>query len=139
MPFKGRVTALMLISLILVYGWYFAQVLFAASTTPVDQIAYQALMFIVVVVLVVLAIAGITVVASLAPNDTDEEDERDRLIEMRGDQVGGYMLAVGALFGLGLAMVEVEYFWIANTLLASLVLSEIGKAALMVIVYRRGY
>ena len=96
-------------------------------------------MFIVVVVLVVLAIAGITVVTSLAPNDTDEEDERDRLIEMRGDQVGGYMLAVGALFALGLAMVEVEYFWIANTLLASLVLSEIGKAALMVIVYRRGY
>jgi hypothetical protein len=139
MSFKGRVTTLMLVTLIIVYGWYFIQVLFAASTTPVEQIAYQALMFIVVVVLVVLAIAGITVVASLAPNDSDEEDERDRLIEMRGDQVGGYMLAVGALFALGMVMVEVEYFWIANTLLAGLVLSQIGKAALMVIVYRRGY
>jgi hypothetical protein len=139
MSFKGRVTAVMLVTLIIVYGWYFLQVLFAASTTPIDEIAYQALMFIVVVVLVVLAIVGISVVGALAPNDTDEEDERDRLIEMRGDQAGGYMLAIGALFALGMTMVEVEYFWIANTLLAGLVLSEIGKAGLMVAAYRRGY
>lgn len=140
MTFKGKVTAVMLVTLVIVYGGYFLQLLLEARTTPVEDIAYQAGLLAVVVVLVVLSIVGISVLAALARREASEdEDERDRLIEMRGDQVGGYVLAVGALVGLGLAMVEVPYFWIANAILAGLVLSEIGKAIVMLVAYRRGF
>jgi hypothetical protein len=105
----------------------------------VEDIAYQAGLLVVVVVLVVLSVVGISVLAALARREADEdEDERDRLIEMRGDQVGGYALVIGALVALALAMMEVHYFWIANAILAGLVLSEIGKAIAMLLAYRRG-
>jgi putative copper export protein len=140
MTFKGKVTAVMLVALVIVYGWYFVQVLLEASTTPVEDIAYQAGLLVVVVVLVVLSVIGISVLAALARREAQEdEDERDRLIEMRGDQVGGYLLAIGALVALALAMLEFQYFWIANTILAGLVLSEIGKAIVMLSAYRRGF
>ena len=72
---------------VIVYGWYFVQVLLEASTTPVEDVAYQAGLLVVVVVLVVLSVIGISVLAALARREAQEdEDERDRLIEMRGDQ-----------------------------------------------------
>jgi hypothetical protein len=79
------------------------------------------------------------VLAVVDRRQADDEDERDRLIERRGDQVGGYVLAVAALVGMGLAMVEGAYFWIANALLAGLVLSELVKGIVMLSAYRRGF
>jgi hypothetical protein len=65
-------------------------------------------------------------------------DERDREINRFGEYVGGFALVVAVLIGLGLAMFEVDHFWIANALLAGLVLSELVAGATMVVLYRRG-
>lgn len=139
MSFKARTTAVMLIVLLIIYGWYFARVLMEASTTPVADIAYQGLLLVMVGILVVLSIVGITVLTTLARGEADQEDERDELIEMRGDQMGGYVLAVAALAAMGVAMAEGEFFWIAHLLLAGLVLSEVAKALVMLKAYRRGF
>lgn len=139
MSFKARTTAVMLVALILVYGWYFLQVLLEARSTPVEDIAYQGLLLVMVAVLVVLSVVGLSILGALARRESDATDERDRLIEMRGDQVAGYVLVVGLLAGMGLAMLEGEYFWIAHVLLAGLVLGEVAKAVVMLMAYRRGF
>ena len=139
MSFKAKTTAVMLAVLLIVYGWYFLQVLLEASSTPVEDIAYQGLLFGMVVVLVILSIVGVSIIAILGRRDGDAEDERDQAIEMRGDQIGGYVLAVGVLGAMGLAMVEGAYFWIAHLLLAALVLGEVVKAGVMLRAYRRGF
>jgi len=46
--------------------------------------------------------------------------------------------AGAALAGLALAMLEVEHFWIANAILAGLVLSEVVSGVTKVVLYRRG-
>lgn len=139
MSFKGAVTAIMLVVLAIVYGWYFAQVLTEANSTPVGEIDYQGTLLVMVVILVILSVVGISILAALRNREADTTDERDRLIEMRGDQVGSYALVVAALVAMGVAMLEGEYFWIAHVLLAGLVLSEIVKAVVMVVAYRRGF
>jgi len=139
MSFKASVTAVMLVVLGIVYGWYFAQVLIEAGSTPVADIAYQDLLLVMVAILVVLSIIGVAIVAVLRRRESGQEDERDKVIEMRGDQVGSYVLAVAALAAMGLAMLEGEYFWIAHVLLAGLVLSEMAKAVVMLLAYRRGF
>lgn len=139
MSFKATLTAVMLVVLSVVYGWYFAQVLLEANSTPVSEIAYQGLLLTMVLILVILFIVGVSIVAALRHREADDEDERDRLIEMRGDQVGSYVLAVAALAAMGLAMAEGEFFWIAHILLAGLVASEMVKASVMLVAYRRGF
>jgi putative copper export protein len=138
--FKARTTAVMLVVLLIVYGWYFATVLLEAASTPVEDIDYQGLLFVMVVILVILFTIGVGVLAALARREANEdEDERDRLIEMRGAQVGSYVLIAGVLAAMGLAMVDGAQFWIAQLLLAGLVLAELAKSAVMLMAYRRGF
>lgn len=139
MSFKARVTAVLLVAFAVVYGAYFAFVLSQAASTPVAEIDYQPLLLVMAIVLVAFIAAGVAIVAALGRKESAEEDERDRLIEMRGDQVYGYALTVGALAVIGLAMIEVELFWIANLLLAALVIGELAKGVVMLLAYRRGF
>jgi hypothetical protein len=44
-------------------------------------------------------------------------------------------LAVGALFA---SMAEVDHFWLAQTLIAGLVLAELADGAWRLVLYRRG-
>jgi heme/copper-type cytochrome/quinol oxidase subunit 2 len=139
MSFKARTTAVMLVVVAIVYGWYFAQLLLEAASTPVDEIDYQGLLFVMVVILVVLFTIGVAVLAALARREANEdEDERDKLIEMRGAQVGRDVLTVAVLVAMGVAVVGGAQFWIANILLAGLVLGELAKGTVMLVRYRRG-
>lgn len=137
MSFHGKSTALMLAIIIGVYGWYFVTVARWASDTPVTDIAYQPLMLATVVVLVLLAIGGHILLAAIPPYDGRQPDERDRLIEARGESIGGVALGAGAVGGIFLAMAEFDYFWIANTILLGLVLSEVVAGSAKLIYYRR--
>lgn len=139
MTFKAKTTAIMLLTLTIVYGWYFIQLLPEIAETPVSEIGYQGVMLATVVLFVILFVAGMIVLAAADRRQADDEDERDQLIERRGDQVGSYVLLVAALAAMGLAMVEGDYFWIANALLAGLVLSELVKGIVMLAAYRRGF
>lgn len=139
MTFKAKTTAIMLVTLTIVYGWYFIQMLPEIAETPVSEIGYQGVMLATVVLFVILFVAGMIVLAAADRRQADDEDERDQLIERRGDQVGSYVLLVAALAAMALAMVEGDYFWIANALLAGLVLSELVKGVVMLAAYRRGF
>ncbi|KPP81760.1 MAG: hypothetical protein HLUCCA04_08125 [Oceanicaulis sp. HLUCCA04] len=144
MSFHEKSNALMLGAMVLVYGVYFMLVLGlpTLSGTDIDVnarlVMSNGLMLTSVVALVAIAIAGHIIIAVLAPKDADKHDERDKLIEMRGDQRGGFVMAFGALCAMGLAMLAMPHFWIVNAILAGLVLGEIVKAVSKIIDYRRG-
>jgi hypothetical protein len=123
---------------LVVYGWYFVTVATLARDSPVSDVGYQAIMAITVVALVVLAVIGHVVIALIDPAGSDENDERDRAISRYGESWGGVVLGVGAVCALGMAMVEFDYFWIANTLLAGLVLAELTAMVTRLVLYRRG-
>lgn len=137
MSFQEKSTALMLGVVVVVYGWYFATIIGRLADTPVEQIDYQPVMLVTVGALVVLAIVGHVLIVMSPGYEGDRSDERDRLIDMRGEWIGGFVLATGALLGLFLAMAEYEPFWIANALLAGLVLSEMVSGVAKLMFYRR--
>ena len=137
MSFQGKSTALMLATVIGVYGWYFITVARWASGSPVAEIAYQPLMLVTILVLIVVAIGGHILLALIPPYRGRQPDERDRLIELKGESIGGVVLGTGAVGGVFLAMAEFDYFWIANTVLLGLVLSEVVAGAAKLILYWR--
>lgn len=70
--------------------------------------------------------------------DGDLVDERDRQIERLGDQVGNSFLVIGGLAAMLMAMVEWDWFWIANVLFLSFFVAGVVSAAAKVATYRWG-
>lgn len=55
-----------------------------------------------------------------------DEDTWHPYVRLRGQQVAGMVLAAGTVAGLRLAMIDAATFWIAQALLAGLVLAEVA-------------
>lgn len=139
MSFQEKSTWIEFLCVGLVYGNYFLSMVDRVAATPVEAIGYQATMLATVGALVVLVIAAYIVVTVVSRDKDDTADERDRAINRQGEYVGGFVLGGGALLAMGLAMLEFHQFWIANTLLAALVLSELVSCACKIVLYRRGH
>jgi hypothetical protein len=125
-------------ALAVVYGAYFAIVARWLTVTPADEIVYQPLLIVAIVPLVVLAVVSHVAIALANPKEAGASDERDRLIALRGERVGGYVLAVGVLGGLVLAIAELAPFYIAHALLLAWVVAELVEGATKIVLYRRG-
>ena len=138
MAFQEKSSIVMTAILALVYGAYFAIVGRRLAGTPADDIVYQPLLIVAIVPLVILAVVSHIVLALTNLKHANEHDERDRLISLRGEQVGGYVLAVGVFIGLVLAMAEAPYFFVAHALVVGWVLAEISAGGTRIALYRRG-
>jgi hypothetical protein len=136
--FQEKSSIVMTAILALVFGIYFAMVISRLADTPADEIVYQPLLIVAIVPLVVLAVVSHIVLALTNLKQANDHDERDRLISLRGEQCGGYVLAVGVFVGLVLAMAEAPYFFVAHALLAGWVLAEISAGGVRILLYRRG-
>jgi hypothetical protein len=137
MTYREKSTVVLLVGYLAVYSWYFARVVDAARSGSIADMDYQGLLIAMVVVLVAATVVAEILIAVLAPSGADQVDERDRLIGLRGDRIAGWVVTIGALAGLVLAMAEADSFWIAHALLAGLVLAEILKSIAMLVNYRR--
>lgn len=141
MSFHEKSAWIMLATVTAVYGWYFLNL---ASALPPDGaqaagIPYRGDILFTVIVLVMLAIASHITLAVLAPKEADTFDERDRQIDHAGEYIGGHLAGATAVLGLGLAIFEQPHFWIANALLAGLVIAQIVTCGIKVVLYRRGF
>jgi hypothetical protein len=125
-------------ALAVVYGVYFAIVARWLATTPAPDIVYQPLMIAALVLFGALVAVSHIGIAVAKPRDVNANDERDRLITLRGERAGGYVLALGVFIGIVLAMAELSAFFIAHTLLLAWVLAEMTEGATKVVLYRRG-
>jgi len=66
------------------------------------------------------------------------KDQRDREIDRIGEYTGQSFLVFGGISGLVLAMVEADWFWIANALYLGFVLSAMLGSITKIGLYSRG-
>jgi hypothetical protein len=148
MSFEEKSTWITGLSQLVVAVWYTLQVLPQLATTPAGDIAYRTPLLVMVAATVGLTIvATILVAVTIATRaavrgeatDVDRTDERDRSISRWAGNIGGTVLALAVVPALILTLFEVEHFWIAQSLVGALVLSELATAALKIYRYRRGF
>lgn len=122
MTFADKSAIAMTAALTVVFGWYAVLLARQPAGAPAE-VAWEGLLVAALVALVVLAAAAHAVIAVATPADVDDRDRPGRL---RSHQVARAVLAGAVVTGLGLAMVDAATFWIAQVLLAGLVLAEIA-------------
>jgi len=136
------------ITVIVTSGAYFLYIATQLASHPVDEIAWVVPLIITVVASIVGTIIG-TIVASIGgavwqgirgrfeePDFT--KDERDLAIKLLGDRRNFAIVSVGLFGALGLAMLDVDTFWIGNWIFLAGTVGAILESATKVRAYRRG-
>lgn len=147
MSFEERSTWVTGFVQLVVAIWYAFQVI-PQLDGPVGAIDYTGPLLVMVGASVALVIVASVVIAGTSATraairgehtDIDRVDERDRSISRWAGNIGGTVLAILVVPSLILTLFEVEHFWIAQSLVAALVLSELATAGLKIYRYRRGF
>lgn len=139
LTFREKSLWLLLLSLVVVFGAYFATALSTASAhvAPVHVVAFICML----IVLVAIQIVGHAVLAIASRRElaaSIQSDERDTLISLKSTQRASYVLAVGVFFSLCLAVFVPGNFVFAHVLLAFWVLAQATEILSQLILYRRG-
>ena len=139
MSFRNKSALVTIVALLVASIVYVVSLLTAAAGAPIVDVAYQPYLIGFVIVLVIVSVVGQIAVAVRSPKEaTAPRDERERLITWRAGSVSAYVLEVGAFLAIALAMAQVDWFWIANTVLALWVLAEIVDGGVQLTLSRRG-
>ena len=121
------------------YAVYLVLVLQQLGTTPLLEINYQPYLIATIVVAIVASILARIAIEMISPSDSYREDVRDRDIGRFGEYVAGIVLGIGMVVPFILALVEADYFWIANAMYLVFVLQAAIGAVIKLIAYRRGF
>ena len=149
MPFEEKMSWVSMVVTVVVAGLYFATAMEQVGEVPVADIAYQPWMLLAIGAAIVLMIVGAIVMAigtavsaevtgNGSADDIDRTDERDASIGSRGNVFAFYVTSAGALGALALAMLEYEYFWIANALYLTFVVAALVSDGVKIHAYRWG-
>ena len=130
---------IMLVVTLVVYPAYVVIVLRNAAGGPLVDVPYASTLLwsigIAIAANIVLDIA-----TSLGtPRSEYNADVRDKEIARVGDLTGQSFLVIGALAGMGLAMLEADSFWIANVIYLGFVLSAVLGSLTKIAGYRGGF
>jgi hypothetical protein len=123
---------------VVAYVAYVAVILTRAAGAPLAEVSYAWTM-IATIGAAIIANIVIMVFLSAATRDRGQKDERDREIGWRGDHIGQAFVVIGAVGALAMAMLEVDYFWIANCIYLFFVLSAVVSSTAKIVAYRRGF
>lgn len=115
-------------------GWVIGQ----SGDTAIGDIAYVRPLLYAIGTAIVTSILAAIAVAIASPKRANKKDARDIDIERRGNVVGSFVFAIAALAPFGLAMADVDTFWIANAMYLSYVLSAIISTIARLLAYRKG-
>jgi hypothetical protein len=135
LSFHEKSLWVMLFSLIVAFGIYFALALSSAQSPNVmpNQIGLFALLL---VLMVVAQIAGHVVIALV--DRRSQTDERDQLIELKGIRNASYVLATGVFLALCAALWIPGNFVFVHLLLGFWVLAQLVQYGSQLWQYRRG-
>jgi hypothetical protein len=139
MSFEEKVAWAYPIVLLLTAAVYAVHVFSQLPEVPVAEIAYVRPMITALVITIVAMIIAAILAAVSAPSEADKKDERDVNINRHGDAVGGNVLGFATLLPLGLAMAEVDFFWIANSIYLASIVSGVVSSVVKIVAYRRGF
>lgn len=99
---------------------------------------YELALLVAIAAAIVLAIIG-SIVVGVSSGDKGQSDEREVLISRLGELVGYYVLSAGVIGVLVLVSTEQPYFWIAQAIYASFIVSAIASSVVKLVAYRRGF
>lgn len=98
MAFREKLAWISVVTMTLVYGWYFWTVYPLARAGHGDGLHYAALLQGTIIAVVVLQIILTIAVAILSPREARRpEDEREKLIALKGTRAAYFVLVTGAL------------------------------------------
>lgn len=136
--YEEKIAWVGLIVAIVHYGVYLSVLLTRATTTPMPDTPYvDALLWSIGTAVVVMIIVSI-IVAISTRREGRETDIRDRQITARAEFTARGFLIASALAALILALVELDWFWIANVIYLGFFLSALLEAVTKIALYRRG-
>ena len=138
MSFEEKSTWIYALIVVALAAIYFAAVLGQLPRTAASDIDYQVPLLAAIGASIVLTVAAHVAIAIAAPEDAGKRDQRDKDINRYGEYVGGLVLSVAAVVPLILALVEVDHFWIANTIYLAFILSAVSGSIVKIVAYRRG-
>ncbi|GHH47187.1 hypothetical protein [Lentzea cavernae] len=120
------------------YALYVVLVLTGAAGRPLVDAPYVTPLLWTIGLGIVAGIVSGIWFGIAARDDGLQADERDREIGRFGDHVGQSFVVIGGVSAMALAVVEAPYFWIANVLYLSFVLSAVLGSLAKIALYRRG-
>lgn len=120
------------------FAVYVTIVVGRADGGPLTEVPYVSTMLWMIGVSVAISTLARVAIEIARPSETHVADARDKEISRFGDWVGGSVLVVGALGTLVLAVLEVDHFWIANTVYLAFVVQAIVSSVVKLGAYRFG-
>ena len=105
---------------------------------PVADVDYVPIMLWTIGGAIVAGIVLRILVEIVFPSESTRGDVRDKEIDRLGTRVGSSFVVIGALGALVLAMLEADWFWIANVIYLCFVLSALLESITRLVAYRRG-
>jgi hypothetical protein len=139
MTFEEKRAWVMLVTSVVAYLVYLAVVLGRAGDGRLVDVSYVGSLLWTVGGAILASIVVNIVLAVLSPQTAQQKDERDREIWRFGDHVGQSFVVIGAVAAMIMAMLELDYFWIANVVYLCFVLSATLGSIAKVVAYRRGF
>ena len=121
------------------YAAYVVLLLRAAGTTPLPEVDYQPILLWTIGVAIAASIIGRIAIEMVTPSDSPKEDVRDRDIGRLGEYRAGLVLGIGMVVPFILALVEADYFWIANAMYLVFTVQAVVGAVIKLVAYRRGF
>jgi len=138
MAFEEKSAWLMGVLAVATYSVYLAIVLIQAQTVPLWEVDYAAPLLWAIGASIVASIVLHIVLRAVSPKTAGQKDTRDREIYRFGEYVGNGALIAGALAAMIMAMLQLDYFWIANMIYLAFTVSAILGTIAKVVAYRGG-
>ena len=130
---------IMLVVTVVAYTAYLVVVLRRADGEPLTEVPYASTLL-WSIGLAIAANIVLDVVTSIGtPRSEYRKDARDKEIARIGDLTGQSFLVIGALAAMGLAMLETDFFWIANAIYLGFALSAALGSVTKIAGYRGGF
>ena len=130
MTFRERSAWVMGAMFILIGGFYFKLVI--GDDVPPSFAAIPFVLF-----TVVLSIAAQIALAIMSPREASSSaDERERLVKNKAGHYSSYVLATGAVVGLGYFMVSQDGMKLFHIVLTSLILGQIAEYGVQICLLR---
>lgn len=139
MSFREKSQWIVLLTVALVYGSYFARMLPAhGPDVAASDVARFAVAVVALVVLQVIGQALLAVADRREAARGRQHDERDTRIDLHASRIALHVLAVGVFAALSTALAVRGNFAFMHVLFGAWVLSHLAQVATRLVLYRRG-
>lgn len=121
------------------YATYLVIVLRRAGDTPLPEVPYVSTLLWTIGASIVASIVLHIVIAAASPKEAGKKDQRDREINRFGEYVGQSFVVIGGVAALGMSLLKLDHFWIANAIYLAFTLSAILGSIAKIVSYRWGF